>query len=63
MWGGRFAAGPAEVMQRINASVDFDQRLYAQDIGASKAHCEMLVRQGIISEEDGAAILDGLDTV
>jgi argininosuccinate lyase len=63
MWGGRFAAGPAEVMQRINASVDFDQRLYAQDIGASKAHCEMLVRQGIISEEDGAAILDGLDTI
>ncbi|MDH3472665.1 MAG: argininosuccinate lyase [Rhodospirillales bacterium] len=63
MWGGRFAAGPAEVMQRINASIDFDQRLYGQDIGASKAHCEMLVGQGIISEQDGAAILGGLDTI
>ena len=51
MWGGRFAAGPAEIMQRINASIGFDRRLYAQDIAASKAHCEMLVRQGIVSTE------------
>jgi len=63
MWGGRFTGGPAEVMQRINASIDFDRRLYAQDIAASKAHCEMLVRQGIVSSEDGAAILQGLDTI
>ncbi len=34
MWGGRFAAGPAEVMEQINASISFDQRLYAQDIAA-----------------------------
>ncbi len=63
MWGGRFTGGPAEVMQRINASIDFDRRLYAQDIAASKAHCEMLVRQDIVSSEDGAAILQGLDTI
>jgi argininosuccinate lyase len=63
MWGGRFTAGPAEVMQRINASIDFDRRLYAQDIAASKAHCRMLVGQDILSEQDGAAILDGLDTI
>jgi argininosuccinate lyase len=50
-------------MQRINASIDFDRRLYAQDIAASKAHCEMLARQGIVSLEDGAAILQGLDTI
>ena len=38
MWGGRFAGGPAAVMQRINASIDFDRRLYAQDIRGSIAH-------------------------
>jgi argininosuccinate lyase len=63
MWGGRFAQGPAEIMQRINASIDFDKRLYAQDIRASKAHCEMLIKQKIIAEADGRAILSGLDKV
>ncbi len=63
MWGGRFAGGPAAIMQRINASIDFDQRLYAQDIRGSKAHCKMLVKQGIITPADGDAILAGLDQV
>ncbi|MBT7771784.1 MAG: hypothetical protein HN705_17435, partial [Rhodospirillales bacterium] len=36
MWGGRFDAGPAAVMEEINASIDFDKRLYAQDIAGSK---------------------------
>ncbi|MDO8606979.1 MAG: argininosuccinate lyase [Phaeospirillum sp.] len=63
MWGGRFAGGPAAIMQRINASIDFDKRLYAQDIRGSKAHCRMLVRQAILTPEDGDAILAGLDTV
>ena len=63
MWGGRFAGGPAEIMGRINASIDFDRRLHAQDIAGSRAHCTMLVRQGIIGEADGAAILAGLDQV
>ncbi|MCU0837441.1 MAG: argininosuccinate lyase [Rhodospirillales bacterium] len=60
IWGGRFAAGPSAIMAAINVSVDFDRRLIAQDIAASRAHCEMLVRQGIISQADGDAILDGL---
>ncbi|MGE5546698.1 MAG: argininosuccinate lyase [Solirubrobacterales bacterium] len=63
MWGGRFVGGPAAIMQRINASIDFDKRLYAQDIRGSKAHCRMLVKQGIITAADGDAILAGLDTV
>ncbi|RAU22810.1 argininosuccinate lyase [Paramagnetospirillum kuznetsovii] len=63
MWGGRFAGGPAAIMQRINASIDFDKRLYAQDIRGSKAHCRMLVRQSILTQEDGDSILAGLDTV
>ncbi len=63
MWGGRFAVGPDAAMAHINASIDFDRRLYAQDIAASKAHGEMLVRQGIVSAQDGKAILSGLDTI
>jgi argininosuccinate lyase len=63
MWGGRFAAGPAAIMRRINASIDFDQRLYAEDIAGSKAHCAMLIAQRIIPAEDGAAIIAGLDQI
>ncbi len=63
MWGGRFSVGPSEVMEKINASIDFDKRMSAQDIAGSKAHCSMLVKQGIISTEDGNAILQGLDTI
>ncbi len=63
MWGGRFAAGPDAIMSRINASIDFDKRLYAQDIAGSVAHCRMLVNQGIVSESDGKAILSGLDSI
>jgi argininosuccinate lyase len=63
MWGGRFAAGPAAIMERINASIDFDKRLFAQDIAGSKAHAAMLVRQGILQAEDGAAIARGLDQI
>ncbi len=63
LWGGRFTGGPAEAMERINASIGFDHRLYAQDIAASKAHCRMLMQQGIVAQEDGEAILSGLDTI
>jgi len=63
LWGGRFAGGPAEIMQRINASIEFDRHLYRQDIAGSRAHCNMLVRQGILAEADGHAILKGLDEV
>ena len=60
MWGGRFAAGPADALAAINASIDVDRRLYAQDIRASLAHAEMLARRKIISPKDGAAIRRGL---
>src|ERR1700733_9207018 len=60
LWGGRFAGGPAAIMRRINASIDFDKRLYAEDIAGSLAHCAMLGAQGIIAAEDGAAIAEGL---
>jgi argininosuccinate lyase len=63
LWGGRFASGPDAVMERINASIDFDQRLAAEDIAGSKAHATMLAAQGIISAEDAEAILAGLDRI
>ena len=63
MWGGRFAAGPDAIMEAINASIGFDQRLYAQDIRGSRAHAAMLAAQGIISPSDAGAIGEGLFTV
>ena len=54
---------PAELMTRINASIGFDKRLWREDIRASKAHAAMLRDQGIVSEADAAAILEGLDQV
>ena len=48
MWGGRFAAGPAEIMEEINASIDFDRKLAAQDIAGSLAHVAMLAAQGVV---------------
>ncbi len=63
LWGGRFAKGPAEIMERINASIDFDRRLYQQDITGSLAHSSMLMAKGIISSEDGEKIQEGLRTI
>jgi argininosuccinate lyase len=50
-------------MQRINASIGFDKRLWREDIAASKAHAAMLCDQGIIAQADAAAILEGLDQI
>ena len=63
MWGGRFTASPAEIMEEINASIGFDKRLAPQDIRASQAHAAMLAEQGIIGKDDAAAIIKGLDAV
>jgi len=61
--GGRFTAGPAAIMKRINVSIGFDRRLYAQDIAGSLAHAAMLVRQNILTPEDGTLIARGLEQV
>jgi argininosuccinate lyase len=63
MWGGRFAAGPDAIMEAINASIGFDQRMAAQDIHGSLAHAAMLGAAGIITDSDSAAIREGLLTV
>jgi argininosuccinate lyase len=63
MWGGRFAMSPAEIMQQINVSIEFDKRLAPQDIRGSKAHVSMLAETGIITKADAKEISKGLDAV
>jgi argininosuccinate lyase len=63
MWGGRFGQKPDPLMEQINVSIDFDRKLYRQDIAASKAHAAMLAKSGIITAQDAKQIAHGLDTI
>jgi argininosuccinate lyase len=63
IWGGRFAAGPAAIMQAINASISFDRKLYAEDIRGSLAHAAMLAETGIVSAADREKITQGLNAI
>ncbi|MDP1642425.1 MAG: argininosuccinate lyase, partial [Phenylobacterium sp.] len=63
MWGGRFSAKPADLMQAINVSIGFDKRLAPQDLAGSRAHAAMLKAQGVIGAADEAAIQDGLSRI
>ena len=63
IWGGRFAGGPSQLMQDINASITYDQKLYRQDIAGSKAHASMLAATGILSAQDEAEIHKGLSLI
>ncbi|MGC6416918.1 MAG: argininosuccinate lyase [Bradymonadia bacterium] len=62
-WGGRFTEETDAFVSRLNASVAYDQRLYAEDIDGSKAHAEMLAKQGVITTSDLEAIKTGLETI
>ncbi|MCR4523901.1 MULTISPECIES: argininosuccinate lyase [Bosea] len=63
MWGGRFATGPDAIMEEINASIDFDKKLWRQDIRGSLAHAAMLAETGILTKDDVATITAGLKKV
>jgi argininosuccinate lyase len=63
MWGGRFKAGPADIMREITPSIDFDKRLAGEDLAGSRAHARMLGNEGIISKDDAVAIIKGLDQI
>ena len=63
LWGGRFEKGMDEIVELFNASIGFDQRLYAYDIEGSAAHVTMLEKQGIISRHEKGAILEGLKKI
>ncbi|MDT0270160.1 argininosuccinate lyase [Streptomyces sp. DSM 44915] len=61
LWGGRFAHGPAEALERLSASVHFDWRLAPYDIAGSRAHARVLHRAGLLTEDELTAMLAGLD--
>jgi argininosuccinate lyase len=60
VWGGRFREDIHELVDRFNSSISFDRRLYAQDIQGSMAHCRMLAKQEIISDEDATQMISAL---
>jgi len=60
IWGGRFRDNIDAMMDRFNRSIDFDQRLYAQDIEGSMAHCRMLAKQNIMTEDEASRITEAL---
>ena len=62
-WGGRFTEATDAFVQRFTASVDFDQRMYLQDIEGSIAHATMLAKVGVLSEEEMQQIYAGLEDV
>ena len=60
LWGGRFREQNNDLVFRFNESLSFDRRLFHEDITGSMAHVKMLARQGILTEAERDAILDGL---
>ncbi len=63
LWGGRFSETTAASVEDFTASIHYDARLYRHDIIGSKVHARMLAKQGLISDEECAAILKGLDGI
>ena len=63
MWGGRFAEDTDTLVEAFNASIDVDQKMALQDIQGSIAHATMLAEQQILSQDEAAQIIDGLDHI
>ena len=63
LWGGRFEKDMDDLVKHFNASIFFDQRMYNEDIDGSIAHVTMLARQGIVTEEEKAQIIAGLEDI
>ena len=63
MWGGRFVNAPSELMTKINASINFDQKLAMHDVEASVAHAKMLRNQKIITTKEYTKIKNGLEKI
>jgi argininosuccinate lyase len=63
VWGGRFREETDRLVERFNASIGFDHRLYAYDIEGSIAHCRMLASQGIITQEEALKIIEALGEI
>ena len=63
LWGGRFTKETNQLVHNFNESLSFDQKFYHQDIDGSIAHVTMLAKQGIVSNEDKIAIIEGLQGI
>ena len=63
LWGGRFTKDTDRMVYDFNASINFDKKLYKQDIQGSIAHVTMLAKQGILTAEDKEAIISGLEGI
>jgi len=63
VWGGRFKEKTDRIVDSFNSSISFDRRLYSQDIAGSRAHCRMLAKQKIISDEEASQILGALSEI
>ncbi|MCY0892511.1 MAG: argininosuccinate lyase [Acidibacillus sp.] len=63
MWGGRFTKQPDELVEAFGASVAFDQRLAPYDIAGSIAHITMLAKQGVVTLQESATIVEGLEAI
>ena len=63
IWSNRFKGKPSKSFQRIGSSINVDKRLYKQDIAASIAHVQMLIKQKIIHNIDGKKIINGLNKI
>ncbi len=63
LWGGRFSEPTDAFVEAFTASVEFDQRMYRQDIEGSRAHARMLTKIGVLTEQDCKVIIEGLDQI
>jgi argininosuccinate lyase len=63
LWDGRFTEKTDRIVESFTSSVAFDRRLYLYDIQGSIAHCRMLAKQSIITEEDASQIVEGLGRI
>ena len=63
MWAGRTDGAVEKIADDFNSSIPFDCRMYRQDITGSMAHAAMLARQGIITDADADALIDGLEEI
>ena len=63
LWGGRFTENVDELAQAFNASLPFDKRLAMEDLEGSLAHVKMLSKVGVLTEEEGRKIQEGLEGI
>ena len=63
LWGGRFAEASADITEKLSASIQYDNRMYKQDIKGSKAHAKMLASIGLLTQKEFTDITDGLTAI